>query len=332
MSFNTKKIKKNAYRITKDRGITALRIRVPGGHLETKYFDLIKEIAEEYGNGEIHITTRQGFEVPGISFDKIDEINEKIEPILAGMEEKIGVEIEDTKEGYPAAGTRNVSGCVGNNVCRYANYDTVPLAQKIEKAIYPNDYHVKIAVSGCPNDCIKAHMQDFGILGLVEPQYDSHRCIGCEACVDNCKKRVTGALSFENFRVKRDEDHCIGCGECIINCPTGAWSRGEQYYRLLIMGRTGKKNPRLAKTFLNWVKEEPIIKIIENTYDYIDKYIDRSLPKEHVGYIVDRTGYQVFKEEVLDGVELNPKAQIAKHINFGVGNKYVADRNLEDAQ
>ena len=34
MDINTKKLKKNAFRITKTRGITASRVRVPGGHLK----------------------------------------------------------------------------------------------------------------------------------------------------------------------------------------------------------------------------------------------------------------------------------------------------------
>ena len=66
MDINTKKLKKNAFRVTKHRGITASRIRVPGGHLNAKYLGLIQEIAETYGNGTVHLTTRQGFEVPGI--------------------------------------------------------------------------------------------------------------------------------------------------------------------------------------------------------------------------------------------------------------------------
>ena len=51
MDINTKKLKKNAFRVTKHRGITASRIRVPGGHLNAKYLGLIQEIAETYGNG-----------------------------------------------------------------------------------------------------------------------------------------------------------------------------------------------------------------------------------------------------------------------------------------
>lgn len=316
MSFDTSRIKQNAYRITKDREVTALRIRVPGGHLEAKYFELIKEIANEYGNGTVHLTTRQGFEVPGIPFSKIDEVNNKIEPILKELEEKIGVEIGDSSEGYPAAGTRNVSACIGNRVCRYSNYDTTRLAQKIEENIFPNDYHVKIALSGCPNDCIKGHLQDFGILGIVEPIYDKSRCIACQACVDNCKQRVTGALVYESEIVNRDEKRCIGCGECILQCPTNAWKRGGNYYKVVIMGRTGKQNPRLAQPFLKWASEEVVIQLAYEVCDYIDKYIDRSLPKEHIGYIVDRTGYPVFKEEILKNINLNSKCEVADKVNF----------------
>lgn len=46
MDINTKVLMKNAYRVTKERGITALRVRVSGGHLPVKYFDVIKKIAD----------------------------------------------------------------------------------------------------------------------------------------------------------------------------------------------------------------------------------------------------------------------------------------------
>ncbi|SFH09043.1 anaerobic sulfite reductase subunit C [Desulfotomaculum arcticum] len=317
MTVNTKKMIKNAYRVTRDRGITALRIRVPGGHLDVKYLDIIKEVAQKFGNGTVHITTRQGFEVPGIPMEKMNEVNLMIEPIIRGLEKEIGVAIENNHEGYPAAGTRNVSACIGSRVCPYANYDTTDLAYKIERTIYPNNYHVKIAVSGCPNDCIKAHMQDIGVLGMVEPVYDPSRCISCGACVDNCRKRSSGALRMVNYRVERDERQCLGCGECVLTCPNAAWTRGNNFYRLVIMGRTGKKNPRLARTFLQWVDEDVVISVIKNMYGYIEKHIDRSLPKEHVGYIVDRTGYNIFKEEVLAGVNLPETAQVAEFMDFG---------------
>ncbi|WP_069998116.1 sulfite reductase subunit C [Cellulosilyticum sp. I15G10I2] len=325
MSVNRKIIAKNAYRITKTRNKTALRIRVPGGHLEAEFFPLIQSISEQYGNGTVHLTTRQGFEIPDIDFEAIPEINQKIKPLISAL----GLDLVVQDGGYPAAGTRNISACIGNRVCPYANDDTTRVAKNLERVVYPHDFHFKIAVTGCPNDCIKAHMQDFGIICVTEPQYDASRCISCEACVKNCKKKVTGALTLKNFTVERDHEKCIGCGECILKCPSGAWTRSEKnLYRMVIMGRTGKKNPRLAMPFIKWGTEEVLTQIIQNTYRYVDKYIDRSLPKEHIGYIVDRTGYHVFKEEVLRDVTLNKEAQVAQNMQWS-GYWYKQDENFK---
>ncbi len=122
---------------------------------------------------------------------------------------------------------------------------------------------------------------------------------------------------MKDFDIVRDADLCIGCGECILQCPTGAWTRSDKkYYRMVIMGRTGKKNPRLALPFVKWATFDVILAIIKNTYRFVDEYIDRTLPKEHIGYIVDRTGYATFKEAVLKDVDLNPEIEIAQEINW----------------
>ena len=330
LDVDRKAVTKNAYRITKVRGKTALRVRVPGGHLAVKHFAVLQQIAETYGDGTVHLTTRQGFELPGIDFEKIPEINALIRPVLEDLEIAIGVTIDDPEGGYPAAGTRNVAACVGNRVCPFANYDTTDLARRIEKEIYPNNLHVKIALTGCPNDCIKSRMHDFGIVGMAQPKFAYERCMACDACVKNCKSRVTGALTMHKGKVKRDERRCIGCGECVLKCPTGAWTRNpDKFYSLLIMGRTGKKNPRIGQQFLQWADAETVIQVIKNTYGYVKNHIDTSLPKEHIGYIVDRTGYQIFRQEVLHGVTLNPEARVAKHIHWG-GVRYVEDISLND--
>ncbi len=313
MDINTKILKKNAFRITKERYKTAVRIRVPGGEMAAKYLDAVKYVAETFGNGTIHITTRQGFEIPGIDIEQMAKVNAIIQSLIEGLE----INQTESNAGYSAAGTRNVAACIGSRVCQFANFDTSAFAQRIEKAIFPNDYHVKIALTGCPNDCIKARMNDFGIIGMNEPQYDSYRCIGCQACVKTCEKKSAGALKVENFKVVRNSDKCIGCGECVLKCPTGAWTRSSNpLYQLVIMGRTGRKNPRIAQPFIKWIDEISILGIIKNTYDYVHHYIDKDAPggKEHVGYIVDRTGYQVFKTWVLKDVNLNREAQVAPYI------------------
>ena len=63
MDINTKKVKKNAFRISKERGMTASRVRVPGGKCNAEVLGMVKEIADKYGNGNVHLTTRQGFEI-----------------------------------------------------------------------------------------------------------------------------------------------------------------------------------------------------------------------------------------------------------------------------
>ena len=320
MDTNTKNLKKNAFRVTKKRGLTASRVRVPGGHLEAKYLGEIQKIAEEFGNGTVHITSRQGFEIPDIPFERMDEVNAALQNLIEGLE----INQEEENAGYPAAGTRNVTACIGNRVCPFACYDTTAFAKRIEKAVFPNDLHFKIALTGCPNDCGKVRMHDFGIMGMTEPQFDPSRCISCGACVKNCEKRAANALKLVNFRPERDAQKCIGCGECILKCPNHAWSRSEKkYYRLTLLGRTGKKNPRLGEDFIKWADEESIIKIILNTYDYVKEYIDPEAPggKEHIGYIVDRTGVEEFLRWALKDVHLPEKAEVYKPL-YWKGVKY----------
>ena len=86
MDINTKILKKNAFRVTKERGMTASRIRVPGGHLDAKYLSQIQHIAETFGNGTVHITSRQGFEIPGIPFEKMPEVNAALQSLIDGLE------------------------------------------------------------------------------------------------------------------------------------------------------------------------------------------------------------------------------------------------------
>jgi anaerobic sulfite reductase subunit C len=313
MDVNTKKLKKNAFRVSKERGITASRIRVPGGYLKAEVLGLVQEIAEKYGNGVVHLTSRQGFEIEGIRFLDMDKVNDLLQPII----EILDINQKEKGAGYPASGTRNISACIGNNVCPFANYNTADFARRIEKKVFPNDLHFKIGLTGCSNDCAKARMHDFGIIGMTKPQYDRDRCVNCQACVKGCKALSVDALSVKNYKIVRDTNKCIGCGVCITKCPTRALTRSPQkYYKLTLMGRTGKKNPRLGEDFLIWADEDSIVKIILNTYDYVKEFItpDAPLGKEHIGYIIDRTGFDEYKKWALKDVNFGSQTIVKDRI------------------
>ena len=322
LDINTKKAKKNAWRITKERGIGASRIRVPGGYLNADVLGMVQEIAKEYGNGYVHLTTRQGFEIEGINLEDMEAVTQKLHPIIELVETN---QAETNREkGYEASGTRNIQACIGNNVCPFANYNTAELARKIDKEIFPNDLHFKIACTGCSNDCAKACLFVFGFFGMTMPHYVAACCVSCQACIKGCNSLSVGALRMENYRIERDTQKCIGCGVCVTKCPTRAWTRSKKkYYKLSIMGRTGKKNPRLGQDFLVWADEENIIKIIKNTYKFVEEYISPDAParKEHIGYIIDRVGFEKFKEYALKGVEFLPET-IVKECVYWDGIHY----------
>lgn len=320
MDVNTRALKKNAFRVTKERGLAASRVRVPGGRMDAKLLSDIQYIAEHYGNGTVHLTIRQGFEIPGIPYEKMDEVNTLLQPIIDGLD----INQDEKGTGYASSGTRNMMACVGNSICPFGNYDTTAFARRMEKEIFPNDLHFKVAFTGCHNDCAKVRMHDFGIIGMTVPQFDPNRCISCGACAKTCQARSTGALQMVNFRPQRDHSKCIGCGMCINACPNFAWTRSPQkYYKLTIFGRSGKKNPRLGQDWIKWIDEDSIIKIVKNTYDYVTEYIDPNAPlgKEHIGYIVDRTGFEEFKKWALKGVTLPEIAEVTSPVYWN-GIKY----------
>ncbi len=122
--------------------------------------------------------------MPGIRYEDIDKVNAALEPFIREIEmELCDVQVDDPKAGYLAIGGRNIVACQGNRICQKANTDTTGLSRRLEKLIYPSAYHLKTVIAGCPNDCAKASMSDFGIIGVARMRFTAERCIGCGACV-----------------------------------------------------------------------------------------------------------------------------------------------------
>ncbi|HBA8308597.1 TPA: anaerobic sulfite reductase subunit AsrC, partial [Escherichia coli] len=170
-------------------------------------------------------------------------------------------------------------------------------------------------IAGCPNDCAKASMSDFGIIGVARMRFTAERCIGCGACVKACAHHAVGCLSLKNGKATKEESLCIGCGECVLACPTLAWQRQPQeFWQVRLGGRTGKKTPRAGKVFLNWVTEDVIRQVISNLFEFEKEMLGGKPVYLHMGHLIDKGGYLRFKERVLRGVQLNPEAMVAERI------------------
>lgn len=327
--IDIKKVRINNYRQSKVDGEFMLQLRVPGSLIDAKHLETVQHICETWGNGTFHVGMRHTLNIPGIKYEYIDEVNKYIADYMEDVHVKMcGIDMK-LGAGYPTIGARNIMACIGNIHCIKANVNTQDLANKLDKVIFPSHYHIKMSIAGCPNDCGKAHFNDFGIIGIASMEYDADRCIGCGACVEACHHHATGVLQLKNEKVEKDTCCCVGCGECTLACPTSAWTRNPQkYYRILVGGRTGKQYPRMGKTFVNWATEEDVIAILSNWQKFSAWTLDNKPMYLHGGHLIDRAGYQKFKELMLDGVTLNPKATVAERI-YWAETEYKAQINVK---
>ncbi len=328
--ININQLRTNCFRQSKIPGEFMLQMRVPGGTVDAKYLSFVQSIAEKWGNGSFHIGTRQTFDITGIKYESIADVNNYIAKYMKEVEVYLcDVDMEINNHGYPTIGSRNIMGCIGNRHCIKANIDTTSLARRLEKEIFPSHYHIKLSIAGCPNDCAKAHFQDFGIIGVTRPIYLKERCIGCGRCVKVCTKAATRVLKLVDHKIQKDACCCVGCGECVTACPASAWVRpNKKFYRIMIGGRTGKQTPRMGKMFLNWVTEDVVFGVIKNWQKFSDYVMGGKPEYLHGGHLIDRAGYDAFKKVILDGVKLNPEALVAQRILWSE-TEYRSNFNLK---
>ena len=56
----------------------SLRLAVVGGTLTAENLRKIAEVAEKYGDGHVHFTSRQGVEIPFVKLQDIDEVKDSL--------------------------------------------------------------------------------------------------------------------------------------------------------------------------------------------------------------------------------------------------------------
>ena len=74
MAVDYATLKKGGFMRQKQKNNFSLRLAVVGGNLTAKQLAKIAEVAEKYGDGHVHLTSRQGVEIPFIKLDQIDEV------------------------------------------------------------------------------------------------------------------------------------------------------------------------------------------------------------------------------------------------------------------
>ena len=71
-------LKKGGFMRQKQKGYFSLRIQVVGGNLTAENIKAVAEVAEKYGKGYVHMTSRQGVEIPFINFEDVETVRAEL--------------------------------------------------------------------------------------------------------------------------------------------------------------------------------------------------------------------------------------------------------------
>ena len=143
--------------MTRDGEHFIARVITVDGTLTAEQMNIIAQAAKTYGSGVVAMTSRMTVEVQGLTYDTI-------EPFTAFLAE------HDLYTGGTGTRVRPIVPCKGT-VCVHGLIDTQALAREIHEVYYKGWYDVKlphkfkIGIGGCPNNCIKPALNDFGVMG-----------------------------------------------------------------------------------------------------------------------------------------------------------------------
>ncbi len=268
------------------------RIITINGKITAEQQKVIGEAAELFGNGIVTFTTRLTIEVQGIHYDNIEKFREYI--AKAGL-----------KTGGTGSKVRPIVACKGTT-CQYGLCDTFGISEEIHDRFYEGyrtvllPHKFKIAVGGCPNNCVKPDLNDIGIIGQLVPNFDEDFCSGCKvcgveaACPIKCAKVVDGILEIG--------ENCNNCGRCVGKCHFDAIETGTPGFKIYIGGRWGKSvahGQLITKVFTS---KEEALSAVEKA---ILLFREQGLTGERFSDTIERIGFesvnaQIISDEILD--------------------------------
>lgn len=266
-----------------------IRVVTRNGRLTTEEHRAVAEAADRFGSGVVALTVRLSMEIQGVPYAAIPDL-------ILFLREK-GLET-----GGTGAKVRPVVSCKGT-VCGYGLIDTFALSEKIHNLFYVGYHGValphkfKIAVGGCPNNCVKPELNDIGIVGrrIVTPDYE--KCRGCKKCAVEAACPMKAA-EVSGGKITRNADICNNCGRCYKKCPFGVFDNATTGYRIYIGGRWGKKTAvgkPLDKILLD---EKEVLNAVENAICF---YRDEGLKGERFADTVERLGFEYAQSKLIGG-------------------------------
>lgn len=145
----------------RENGTYMLRVRLPAGIILPAQMTAVADVARKYGNGQLHITSRQDIQVHRVEMDNIY-------PALIALAEA-GL----STKGGGGNTVRNITACPQAGVCPHEIFDVTPYVVSVTEhlladplsAQLPRKY--KIAFSGCSGDCADATVNDVGFIGRI---------------------------------------------------------------------------------------------------------------------------------------------------------------------
>lgn len=274
------------------------RVITRNGKITASECAAVAEAAEKFGSGEVTVTTRLTMEIQGVPY-------ENIEPMRRFLAER-GLET-----GGTGARIRPIVSCKGTT-CRFGLIDTFGLSKEIHERFFKGygdvvlPHKFKIAVGGCPNNCVKPDLNDIGIVGQRVPTVDLEKCRGCRVCRIE-KACPVKASKLGDGKVDYDREACNYCGRCMNKCPFKAYDNYTDGYRIYLGGRWGKKTAvgkSLTKIFTD---REEILGIIEKA---ILLFRSEGYKGERFSDTVSRLGIQKAEEMLLSDELIERKDEI----------------------
>ncbi len=280
------RVKLMGFLLNRGTGNFNCRVITGNGTLTGEQLQEVGRIAQKYGSGTCMFTTRMTVEFSGIPYESIDDVVKELAE--AGL-----------TTGGTGARVRPVTACKGTT-CVFGFYDTQALGQKVHDRFYEGMGNVrlphkfKIAVGGCPNNCIKPDLNDFGIVGQHPPKFKEELCRGCKLCEKFCRM---GCMKVVDGKMTRDTGVCNNCGYCVGKCPFQAIYAEEVAYKLYIGGRWGSIT-RHGTPLPGLYTEAEALDMIEKA---MLLFRDWGKKGERFAAMIDRVGEDKVVDELLHG-------------------------------